>query len=57
MRKTVGIIILLVYTAVVGLFACAEYFYQTGKAQGNLEELKMAAVCKSVCFRLQGGNI
>lgn len=45
MRKTVGIIILLVYTAVVGLFACAEYFYQTGKAQGNLEELKMAAVC------------
>jgi len=44
MRKTVGIIILSVYIAVLGLFAGAEYFYQTGKARGNLAKLKMAAV-------------
>jgi hypothetical protein len=44
MRKTIGIIILSVYIAVLGVFTVAEYSYQTGKAQGNLEKLKMAAV-------------
>ncbi len=44
MRKTVGIIILSVYIAVLGVFAMAEYFYQTGKAQKNMEDIKMAAV-------------
>ena len=44
MRKTVGIIILSVYIVVLGVFAVAEYFYQTGKTQGNVEKLKMASV-------------
>ena len=44
MHKTVGIIILSVYLFFLGVFAAAEYCYQTGKAQGNGEKLKMAAV-------------
>ncbi len=43
MRKTFGITILLVYIVVLGVFAEAEYFYQTGKAQENVQKLKMAA--------------
>ena len=42
MRRTFGIIILSVYIIALGIFAVAEYFYQTGKDQGNVEKLKMA---------------
>ena len=44
MRKTLGIIILLAYIAILGVFAGAEYFYQTGKIEGDLEKLKIASI-------------
>jgi len=44
MRKALGIIILLVYIIFLGIFAGAEYSYQSGKSENNLEKLKMAAV-------------
>ena len=44
MRKTIGIIIISIYIVVLGIFANAEYLYQTGKAQGNLDKLKMAII-------------
>ena len=44
MRKALGIIILFVYIVFLGIFAEAEYLYQTGKAESNLEKLKMASI-------------
>jgi len=43
MRKTFGIIILSIYIAVLCVFAAAEYFYQAGKADGDVEKIKIAA--------------
>jgi len=34
----------MIYILVLGIFAEAEYLYQTGKAQGGVDKLKMAAV-------------
>jgi hypothetical protein len=43
MHKTIGIIVLSLYVAVLAVFAAAELLYQNGKARGNMRELRMAA--------------
>jgi hypothetical protein len=44
MRKTIGIIVLSIYIVILGSFAAAEYFYQTGKTHKNLEYLRRACI-------------
>ena len=42
MRKTIGIVLLVCYMAVLGVLATAEYFYQTGKSEKDAAKLKLA---------------